>query len=89
MNSSIDGRIRPATASTAVVAASTDAKFATTVHARCCFGSSLSVISVTIPSVPSLPTNSFVRLSPATSFRRGPPRRTAVPSVSTTWRPST
>ena len=35
------------------------------------------------------PTNSLVSDSPATSLRRGPPRRTAVPSASTTSMPST
>ncbi len=89
MNSSIDGRIRLDTASTPLTAASSDAKVATTVLDRCCLGSSRSVISVTTPSVPSLPTNNLVRLSPATSLRRGPPSRTAVPSASTTCRPST
>ncbi|COX60218.1 Uncharacterised protein [Mycobacterium tuberculosis] len=41
------------------------------------------------PSVPSLPTNSLVRESPATSLSRGPPSRTAVPLASTTCMPST
>ena len=54
-----------------------------------CGGSSRRVTSVTTPRVPSLPTKSLVRLRPATSFSRGPPRRTAVPSASTTCRPST
>ena len=89
MNSSIDGRIWQATPSTASMAASTVAKLATTVLDRCCLGSSRSVISVTMPRVPSLPTKSFVRLSPATSFSLGPPTRTAVPSASTTCRPIT
>ena len=52
-------------------------------------GTSRSVTSVMTPSVPSLPTNSFVSDSPATSFKRGPPSRTAVPSASTTCIPST
>ena len=89
MNSSIAGRSREVTASTALAAASTDAKYATTVLGGCCGGTSRSVTSVTTPSVPSLPTNSFVKLSPATSLSRGPPSRTAVPSASTTCTPST
>ena len=89
MNSSIDGRILPVMVTTASAAAATESNEATTVHPRCWAGSSFSVTSVTTPRVPSLPTKSFVRLSPATSFSRGPPRRTAVPSASTTCRPST
>ena len=87
MNSSIDGRILPVMVTTASAAAATESNDATTVQPRCCGGSSFSVTSVTTPSVPSLPTNNFVRLSPATSFSRGPPRRTAVPSASTTCMP--
>ncbi|CNI48612.1 Uncharacterised protein [Mycobacterium tuberculosis] len=89
MNSSIEGRSRAATPSTASTAACTDAKEATTTLDARCAGNSRSVTSVTTPSVPSLPTNSFVRLRPATSFSRGPPSRTAVPSASTTCMPST
>ena len=89
MNSSIDGRSRDVTPSTASAAASTDAKLATTVLNGCWAGTSRSVTSVITPSTPSLPTNNLVRLSPATSFNRGPPSRTAVPSASTTWTPST
>ena len=84
MNSSIDGRILPVIVTTACAAASTESNDATTVLATCCGGSSRSVTSVITPSVPSLPTNSLVSESPATSLRRGPPRRTAVPSASTT-----
>ena len=54
-----------------------------------CGGSRRRVTSVITPRVPSLPTNSLVSDSPAASFNRGPPRRTAVPSASTTCRPST
>ena len=84
MNSSIDGRILPVIVTTALAADSTESNVATTVLATCCGGSSRSVTSVMTPSVPSLPTKSFVSESPATSFRRGPPRRTTVPSASTT-----
>jgi hypothetical protein len=89
MNSSIDGRIRPVMVTTALAAASTESNVATTVHAECWGGNNRRVTSVTTPSVPSLPTNSFVSDSPATSLSRGPPRRTAVPSASTTCRPRT
>lgn len=89
MNSSIEGRIRAVTATTPFMAASTESNVATTVHGECCGGSSRKVTSVTTPNVPSLPTNSFVSDSPATSFSRGPPNRTAVPSASTTCKPST
>ena len=89
MNSSIDGRILPVIVTTACAAASTESNVATTVLATCCGGSSRRVTSVITPSVPSLPTNSLVSDSPATSLRRGPPRRTAVPSASTTCSPST
>jgi hypothetical protein len=84
MNSSIDGRILPVIVTTAPAAASTESNVATTVLATCCGGSRRRVTSVITPSVPSLPTNSFVNDSPATSLRRGPPSRTAVPSASTT-----
>src|SRR6202000_2388783 len=67
----------------------TEAKLATTTLDAFCAGSSRSVTSVMTPSVPSLPTKSLVRLSPATSLRRGPPSRTAVPSASATVMPST
>ena len=60
---------------------------ATTVLSGCWAGTSRSVTSVITPSTPSLPTNNLVRLSPATSFSRGPPSRTAVPSASTTCTP--
>lgn len=89
MNSSIAGLIRAVTVETASQAARTEPKVATTVQARGWGGSRRSVTSVMTPRAPSLPTNSLVRLSPATSFRRGPPSRTAVPSASTTCRPST
>ena len=89
MNSSIDGRILPVMVTTASAAASTESNVATTVHATCCGGSSRNVTSVITPSVPSLPTNSLVSDNPATSLSRGPPRRTTVPSASTTCSPST
>ena len=89
MNSSIDGRILPVIATTEPTAASTESNVATTVADVVCGGSRRNVTSVTTPSVPSLPTNNFVRLRPATSLRRGPPNRTAVPSASTTTMPST
>ena len=54
-----------------------------------CAGIKRNVISVMMPRVPSLPTNSLVSESPATSLRRGPPRLTAVPSASTTRSPRT
>jgi len=47
------------------------------------------VNSVITPSRPSDPTKSFVSEKPATSFSRGPPSRSAVPSASTTCMPST
>ena len=89
MNSSIDGRSRAVTPSTASTAASTVAKPATTMLDAFCLGTSRSVTSVMTPRVPSLPTKSFVSESPATSLSRGPPSRTAVPSASTTCMPST
>ncbi|CFR76268.1 Uncharacterised protein [Mycobacterium tuberculosis] len=89
MNSSIAGRSRPVTPSTASTAACTEPKLATTMLDAFCAGSSRNVTSVMTPSVPSLPTNSLVRESPATSLSRGPPSRTAVPLASTTCMPST
>ena len=89
MNSSIAGRMRLVIASTASLHATTSGKIPTTVERGGCSGRSRTMISVTIPSVPSLPTNSLVRLSPAVSLRRAPPRRTAVPSARTTVIPST
>ena len=41
--------------------------------ARACAGTSRRIARVTMPSVPSLPTNSLSRLSPATSLMRLPP----------------
>ena len=76
-------------ASTASAAASIDGNTATSVDAGGCAGTSRSVSSVITPSSPSDPTNSFVSDNPATSFSRGPPRRSAVPSASTTCMPST
>lgn len=64
MNSSIDGRSRPVTPSTAPTASSTVAKLATTTLEVFCLGTSRSVTSVMTPRVPSLPTNSFVNDSP-------------------------
>lgn len=89
MNSSIEGRSRAVTPSTASTASATDAKVATTTLDAFCSGTSRSVTSVTTPSVPSLPTKSLVSDRPATSLSRGPPSRTAVPSASTTCMPST
>ena len=89
MNSSIEGRSRRVIASTVAVASSRVANVATRVAGGRCLGISRSTISVMIPSVPSEPTNSLVRDSPATSLSRAPPSRTAVPSASTTVRPST
>lgn len=89
MNSSIAGRISRVIARTASAADSTDGNDATTVDAGGCAGISRSVSSVMMPRVPSLPTNSLVSDSPATSLRSGPPNRTAVPSARTTCMPST
>ncbi len=89
MNSSIAGRNVAVTASTASAAAWTEPNVATIVDAGGCGGRSRSVTSVMTPRVPSLPTNSLVSDSPATSLTRGPPSRTAVPSASTTSSPST
>src|SRR6516162_3870877 len=75
MNSSIEGRSRATTPSTASTAAVTDPNVATTTLDVFCAGSSRSVTSVMTPSVPSLPTNSLVSERPATSLSRGPPSR--------------
>ena len=89
MNSSIAGRIRRVMARTASLQATTSGKIPTTVDRGGWAGISRRMISVTTPNVPSLPTNSFVRLSPAVSLSRGPPSRTAVPSARTTVIPRT
>ena len=89
ISSSIDGRSFEVMATTASAAASTEANVATNVHAGGGAGSRRKVNSVMTPRVPSEPTNSFVSDSPATSLRRGPPNRSAVPSASTTTMPST
>ena len=89
MNSSIEARTVDATSSTAWQEAPSSANVATTVHAGGGGGISRSTMVVMMPSVPSLPTNSLVSESPAASLIRGPPRFTAVPSASTTVRPST
>ena len=89
MNSSIEGRITRVMSRTVAVASSRVANVATRVAGGRCAGISRRTISVMIPSVPSLPTNSLVSDSPATSLSRGPPSSTAVPSASTTVMPST
>ena len=89
MNSSIDGRRLRVMARMAAVASRTEPNEATTVLAGGWAGIRRTVISVMMPSVPSLPTNNLVNDSPATSFSRGPPSLTAVPSARTTSRPST
>ena len=89
ISSSIEGRIVRRTATTARAAASTVGKVATIVERAACAGTSRRIARVTTPRVPSLPTNSFISDSPATSLIRLPPRWIRVPSASTTSRPST
>ena len=84
-----DGRTLLQIPSTASEAATIDPNDATSVARSACAGISRRIARVTIPSVPSLPTNSFSSDSPATSLNRFPPSRTSVPSASTTSRPST
>ena len=89
ISSSIAGRSVAVIATTASAAASTVANVATSVADGGGAGSSRRVSSVITPRVPSEPTNSLVSDSPATSFSRGPPSRSAVPSARTTSMPST
>ena len=80
--------VRPSSM-TAAAAAATVGNVATTVDTGGWAGTSRSVARVTMPRVPSEPTNSLSSGSPATSLTRLPPRLTRVPSASTTSRPST
>ncbi len=89
ISSSIEGRSPDRIATTASAATVGLGKVATNVERASCAGTSRSTTRVTIPSVPSLPTKSLSRLSPATSLIRLPPSCTSVPSASTTSRPST
>ena len=89
INSSIDGRNVAVMSTTASAAASKVGNDATNVLAGGRAGSRRSSTSVITPSVPSLPTKSFISDSPATSLIRGPPIRTTVPSARTTSSPST
>ena len=89
MNSSIDGRISPAMSRTVLVASASRGNIATTVVGGSWAGMRRRVTSVITPSVPSEPTNNFVRGRPATSLSRGPPSSTARPSARTTVMPST
>jgi hypothetical protein len=89
MYSSMAGRNADVIASTAPVASASVANVATAVAGAVCAGSRRSVTSVITPRIPSLPTINLVNESPAQSFSRGPPRRTAVPSARTTCIPST
>ena len=89
ISSIIDGRISRRTATTASAAATTVGKAATSVERAPCAGTSRRIARVTMPRVPSLPTNSLISDSPATSLIRFPPSDTRVPSASTTSSPST
>ena len=89
ISSSIEGRSTERIATTASAACRTVAKVATNVDLAACWGTSRRSTRVTIPRVPSLPTNSLSSGSPATSLIRLPPSWTSVPSASTTSRPST
>ena len=73
MNSSIEGRSRRVMSRTVAVASSRVAKVATSVAGGRWAGISRSTTRVITPRVPSLPTNSLVSDSPATSLSRGPP----------------
>ena len=60
------------------------------IAARACgIGNSRNVISVTTPSIPSLPTNSPTRSNPVLFLCVRPPQRTTSPVASTTSNPST
>ena len=90
MSSSSDG-VMPARliACTASPAATRVGKFAARVSGGAGSGRRRRVASATTPSVPSEPTSSDSRSSPATRFTVGPPSSTRSPSASTTVTPST
>src|SRR5690606_11440242 len=83
------GRIVAVVRTTAVQAAPRSANVATSVVAGGGSGIRRSTILVMTPSVPSLPTNSFMSDSPAASLSSLPPSSTTLPSASTTSSPST
>ena len=89
INSIIEARSVAPIATTVSAAACTDGKVATRVDRMPWAGISRRIARVTMPSVPSLPTNSLTSDSPAASLIRLPPSWTSVPSASTTSRPST
>jgi hypothetical protein len=74
---------------TAAHAAATSVKVAAAVNGVPAFGRRASVTSVTTPSVPSEPTNRWVRSYPATPFAVGRPVRITDPSARTTSRSRT
>ena len=76
-------------ATTVSAAACSVGKVATRVDRAPWAGISRRMARVTMPSVPSLPTNSLSSDNPATSLIRLPPRVIRVPSASTTSSPST
>ena len=75
ISSSIEGRSRLRIATTASAAAVMVGKAATSVAPVRCAGTSLRIARVTMPSVPSLPTNSLSSDSPATSLIRSTSQR--------------
>ena len=89
ISSSIEGRMVDRIVTTASAAPRTVAKLATRVDLAPWAGTSRRIARVTMPSVPSLPTNSLSSDRPATSLIRLPPRVIRVPSARTTSRPRT